>query len=444
MADTDISLCMIVRNEAEALPGCLEAASGLVRQIVVVDTGSDDGTPAVAESLGAEVHRFEWCDDFAAARNASLELASRPWILVLDADEIVDEGSAAGLNPILSDPGVAGAKVIIENLDARGPTQPFTIVRLFRNHPSIRFQYTVHEEVTFSLLCYAAEHKMRIVQSPLRIVHHGYLPHRVAAKGERNLLLLRRELDRYPDALYLRLKEYEELNKLDRMEESEARLEETFALARGLPPGEFAELVFAPMIVANFAHWKIESGDVEAGLEAALWGLELFPGEPWLLFADALARLRRGDFRKAILRFERCLGLTIEPRDYYVEPGIASWMSHYHLAEAHLGLGDVDRGDRHLEQSLAANPDGADAHRLRVEISLRRGDPAAAMRAVIGMLKKDEKDIWALVNGASIMIRLGMREKARGWLERALAIEPEQEEAKKMLAQLDGGSADHA
>ena len=56
-------------------------------RIVVVDTGSTDNTIAVARSGGAAVYARAWTDDFSAARNASIRLATADWILYLDADE---------------------------------------------------------------------------------------------------------------------------------------------------------------------------------------------------------------------------------------------------------------------------------------------------------------------------------------------------------------------
>jgi glycosyltransferase involved in cell wall biosynthesis len=82
-----ISLCMIVRNEERKLARALDSARDWVGEIVVVDTGSTDRTVEIAESYGARVIHFPWCDDFSAARNASLDAATNEWALVLDADE---------------------------------------------------------------------------------------------------------------------------------------------------------------------------------------------------------------------------------------------------------------------------------------------------------------------------------------------------------------------
>ena len=84
-----LSVCLIVRNEASNLPRCLDSIRGLADEIVVVDTGSTDDTVAIAQRHGARVSTLVWQDDFSAARNASIELATCDWILVFDADESI-------------------------------------------------------------------------------------------------------------------------------------------------------------------------------------------------------------------------------------------------------------------------------------------------------------------------------------------------------------------
>ena len=82
-----ISLCMIAKNEEALIAGCLRSVRGVAHEVIVVDTGSTDRTVAIAEAEGARVVHFRWCDDFAKARNAGVELATGTHILILDADE---------------------------------------------------------------------------------------------------------------------------------------------------------------------------------------------------------------------------------------------------------------------------------------------------------------------------------------------------------------------
>ncbi len=85
-----VSLTMIVRDEEQNLPACLESVTGLFDELVLVDTGSTDRTVEIARSFGAKVFNFPWVGDFAAARNAALSHASGDYAFWLDADDRVE------------------------------------------------------------------------------------------------------------------------------------------------------------------------------------------------------------------------------------------------------------------------------------------------------------------------------------------------------------------
>ena len=87
---TELSLCMIVKNEEERLARCLSGVQGAVDEIIIVDTGSTDSTKRVAGQFTSRVYDYAWDDDFSAARNASLDRATKPFILWLDADDVVE------------------------------------------------------------------------------------------------------------------------------------------------------------------------------------------------------------------------------------------------------------------------------------------------------------------------------------------------------------------
>lgn len=100
-----ISVCMIVRNEVQSLPSALESVSKLAAEIIVVDTGSEDGTQELLSHY-PKLKAFEipWPENFAQARNVSLAQATGDWILVLDADEKLLPASADYLAQLLAKP----------------------------------------------------------------------------------------------------------------------------------------------------------------------------------------------------------------------------------------------------------------------------------------------------------------------------------------------------
>jgi tetratricopeptide (TPR) repeat protein len=161
-----LSACMIVRDEAEVIGIALAALHDFVDQIVVIDTGSRDATVDVARAHGAEVEPFAWCDDFARARNVSLQRASGDWILVLDADEWVAPGDRAALRE-----WIAGTRDRVAELPQRNyvadastpgfhagdapevwsvPSPGYVIarqVRLIPNDVRLRYEGCVHEQL---------------------------------------------------------------------------------------------------------------------------------------------------------------------------------------------------------------------------------------------------------------------------------------------------------
>ncbi|MBO4458624.1 MAG: glycosyltransferase [Butyrivibrio sp.] len=86
-----VSLCMIVKNEEESLARCLDSLKGVVDEMIVVDTGSEDKTVEIAKACGAKVYNYKWNDDFSEARNYSFSLATCDYIYAADADEELDE-----------------------------------------------------------------------------------------------------------------------------------------------------------------------------------------------------------------------------------------------------------------------------------------------------------------------------------------------------------------
>ena len=139
-----LSAALIVRDEAEHLGGCLDSLDGLVDEIVVVDTGSTDGSPGIAASAGAQVTHLPWRGDFSAARNAAIDRCRGRWILYIDADERVRPGAATATRAVLETSDALG--LLVEFTPATGFTR-YRECRLFRNDPAIRFERPIHERV---------------------------------------------------------------------------------------------------------------------------------------------------------------------------------------------------------------------------------------------------------------------------------------------------------
>ncbi len=161
-----LSVCMIAKNEESFLANCLASVQGLVDEIILVDTGSTDKTKEIALRFGAKVFDFSWRDDFAAARNESLRHATGDWILVLDADEELDEEGRENIRQAINKnefaayllPQLHYTNIYTTHPDFVKIEHPefagyylCEVIRLFRNSPDIYFDYCVHETVLPSL-----------------------------------------------------------------------------------------------------------------------------------------------------------------------------------------------------------------------------------------------------------------------------------------------------
>ncbi|NIK79834.1 glycosyltransferase involved in cell wall biosynthesis [Paenibacillus castaneae] len=95
-----ISLCLIVKNEEKTLGRCLSSMKDIADEIIIVDTGSTDLTKQVAGKFTDRVEHFTWINDFAAARNYAFSLATKSYIMWLDADDVLKESDQLKLREL--------------------------------------------------------------------------------------------------------------------------------------------------------------------------------------------------------------------------------------------------------------------------------------------------------------------------------------------------------
>ena len=191
--DKLISACLIVKNEAELLPQCLASIKDAVDEIIVVDTGSTDRSVEIAESFGARVYHHPWENDFSKHRNQSLSYASGKWILIIDADEKLDQDSVPLIRKAVHEsksPLIAGMVRNFQN--EHTSTGGGLSVRLFRNQMGFHYEGIVHNQLKFS---------ETPVYFPYVIWHYGYDlgEEKKMEKFMRSLPLLIKQAQRSPE-----------------------------------------------------------------------------------------------------------------------------------------------------------------------------------------------------------------------------------------------------
>ncbi len=172
---------MIVKDEAAMLQGCLKSIEPLRAELIVVDTGSSDGTKVIAKKSGAKVYDFEWSDDFSNARNFSISKATRDWILVLDADEMLEPRDCDAILKLTGSPGYDAYSLLQRTYTDNSLSLDFVeakrygfagyfdveVVRLFRNGNDYAYYGRVHELLDDSL----KKNQARIARTDV-LIHH--------------------------------------------------------------------------------------------------------------------------------------------------------------------------------------------------------------------------------------------------------------------------------
>jgi tetratricopeptide (TPR) repeat protein len=374
-----LSLCMIVRDEAEWIAGCLLHHRALADELVVLDTGSLDGTPELARAAGARVSVLPWPDDFAAARNAAIEAAAGDWVLTLDPDEWIAPEDFAEIRALAERGGAAGYRLrlrtytndseLFDWTPLAGPVPDvvtawgFTgycehaLVRLFPRHPGIRYRGRIHETVEAALAEQGFDYRTTDI-----VVHH--LGHARPAPAHRDKTRCYLELSRLKAAEHPR--------------DAQAHLEHGMAaLESGHPMAAvaaFAQAVaLAPARRACHEHLGaalLRSGRHAEALAAFAEALDVFPRTASLYAGAGEAVLALGHPSEARAVLAHCL--TLDPRHF--------------RARLNLGVLEMDRDPaaarRHLEDAERINP-RSDLPPLNLGLlHARAGDRAAARAAL--------------------------------------------------------------
>ncbi len=143
-----LAVIVLARNEAENIAACLETAA-FADELVVIDSGSDDGTPAIAREKGARVTDHPMTEGFAAQRNYALTRTEADWVLYLDADERLSPEAGAEIRAVMA----AGEdacyeirrwNVVFGQRMRYGPHRPDWSLRLFPR-TKVQWEGIVHE-----------------------------------------------------------------------------------------------------------------------------------------------------------------------------------------------------------------------------------------------------------------------------------------------------------
>jgi glycosyltransferase involved in cell wall biosynthesis len=432
-----LGLAMIVKNGAETLRNCLGSVAGLMDQIVVVDTGSTDGSPQLARELGAEVFETPWQDHFALARNAAVKAVSTDWVLVMDDDEQLDPEARDKIPSLLGDEKVGGYLVTLRNhipvkfglgghapsIKASDCTIPgaerarayadFAICRLFRRHPEIYYVGRVHEHVEPRIQALGLE-----LASANFVIHHfGHLcsAAELRSKDEFYRKLGRLKVEDSPNDpeawVELGLQEYEQFKNYS------AGIE-CFKKALALNPRYSS----VPALSLASLYVDIHADDRALALLSGIAMTGRAAGTKDHICGDAFYNL--GRLKEARSAYVRALAILSE------DALVASKLG---LTEVRLGL--KKNGLARLTRALKANPEEFEIHDRLIKAYLLMGLISQAAEAAEHMAME-------IPNPATIMRAASIRGQLKEWItvegiiSRGLQMFPENQQLLQTRAEL--------
>jgi len=359
---TTISLCMIVRDEEAVLGRCLASAAPVVDEIVIVDTGSVDGTKEIAAAYGARIFDFEWVDDFAAARNFAFDQATGDLLMWMDADDVLPDAERekfAAFKTRIPDHADAVLMPYWLAFDAAGrPTAATRRCRLVRRGKGFRWYGRVHEYLDITGARAAA-------------VDIGIAHHRTARDhSDRNLRIYERIATETGGLKGRDLYYYaNELADTGRYKEA-ADAYRTFLTE---PAGYREDKVTAALRLSDCCRRLNDpAGRIDALLRSFLFDA------PHAEVCCALGGWfeEAGDWRTAAYWYERALDAPLA-EDWLgvVNNACRTWLPHARLTICYGQLGRWADAARHNEAALGWLPDdeGLKANKRILEAKLREG-----------------------------------------------------------------------
>jgi hypothetical protein len=297
-----LSAALIVRDEEAVLGACLGSLRGLVDEIVVVDTGSTDRSPSIAVDHGARVVHHRWTDDFAEARNVSLDHATGRWVLYIDADERIVDCDHDAVRRRLNRASEAAFRVWLR---PERDSTPYREYRLWRHDPRIRFEGVIHERVTTAIHRVAEQDGRDIGLLDVLIDHVGYEGDQIA-KHRRNLPLLRRQLDADRSNLFVWHHLSRVLDGLGHQAEAERVLDEGVQVARDLPYVDPCGVMLFADLVTRRRERGVDASRLLAEARAT------YPTNCVLLYLEGQALTDAGEHDLAVERFDALLSTDVD------------------------------------------------------------------------------------------------------------------------------------
>lgn len=300
-----ISACLMVKDEEDCIERCLKSIKPFVDEIILVDTGSTDRTIEIALSHGAKVYHHPWEEDFSKHRNQSMSYAKSDWILVIDADEVLDPDSGKKMLEIARNSSKNAILFKVIDSSHKGDIRSmFSSPRLFKNGMGCHYRGTVHNQPH-----YPGEAEPAL----LNIIHYGYdlSPEKMEAKTKRTVSLLMRQIEQNPNAPFprfnLAVSRYGAKDFQGAIDAGEIAIK--LLRLNGIKEPGYASIFY----IVSMAYNHLKQAD--KAQKIAQDGLDYYQENLDALYALAIINYEKNNYRKTIEYGHRYLNLFMKISD---------------------------------------------------------------------------------------------------------------------------------
>ncbi len=299
----DISVCVIARNEDNHIEECLKRLRPCKFEVIVVDTGSIDRTMELAATYTDKIFEFEWCSDFSAARNYSIEQASNDWILIIDCDEYLENVNLLDIDRICKDNPekigliqrnnpytIQGVKTIVNE----------RIGRLF-NRKYCRYEGSIHERVMP-----VDGSEPEYIEVPLTVYHEGYVTESdKRTRATRNLEMLLADIkEKGPDSY-----KYYQLGRNYVYMNDYVKAVNYYELGLGMPNNPRDSYVISMM--ESYGYCLLEMEDTHNAMDILDKYYDAYSFRADFLYIVGITCMKNGEYDRAYSEFEKATGIHI-------------------------------------------------------------------------------------------------------------------------------------
>lgn len=400
-----IGLAMIVHNDQDHLAQCLESVKGQVQEMVIVDIGSTDETKAIARQYTDKVFEFSWDDDFSAARNFSIDQLTTSWVLIMNADERLEE-TTSGLERLLTQHPDTDAFYlnIYQNAPDQETEDTFPDLRLFRRDPDYRFKGRVYETLQLP-----AASKCLNVTKP--VIHRISTPESLSrAKHERNLDILQRmdsesSLVRYVMGL--------ELFHLKRYEEALPHLQKALNSIQ-------SDDILRTVLIRYLIRCLNALGKHAEAIGICIRETKLYPDYCDLHFEGGVIFEGKAEYPLAIKWFMKAVEYPRPAPGYFHTVGTESFLSLYHLGFCHEMKKEYPKAEEYYQQAITANPHFYKPLQRLFLMKSALSDPSTVLNALFDseMIQTTDQALFL----GELLFDIGYYRLANRCLEKALPL----------------------